>query len=59
MAWLIINPIGFDNSNSTPWHITETQSITIPPLREMAVHGFMLLEGQLIIRDTGRLRINQ
>jgi hypothetical protein len=57
MAWLIVSPVGFDSSNSTPWYIKSSQSISIPPCKEMSIHGLMVVEGQVIINDQTRLRI--
>lgn len=57
MAWLIVDPNLFDGSGSSPWHITAVQSINVPTRREMAVHGELLIEGQLIVHGTGRVRV--
>tara|TARA_R110002153_G_C13332612_1_gene498621 strand:- start:37684 stop:38433 length:750 start_codon:yes stop_codon:yes gene_type:complete len=39
------------------WYIKSTETVTIPSCKEMAVHGEFVLDGELIIEENARLRL--
>lgn len=40
-----------------PWYIKSTETVTIPSCKEMAVHGEFVVDGDLIIEENARLRL--
>lgn len=64
MAWLIVDPFADGGSGPPPsdsnwlpwWHIIAGQTVTVPTRKEYAVHGELLLEGDLVLEGTARLR---
>ena len=61
MAWLVTGavlaspapPSGGDGF--VPWYIKEGEITTVPSCREMAVHGELVIDGELIIEEDARL----
>lgn len=50
-------PVIVDNSGSSPWHIIDGEIITVPTRRQMAIHGFIWLQGEILLQGSAQLVI--
>ena len=56
MSWISLN-LNVDKSGSSPWHILDGSRIVVRNRHEMAIHGELLIEGDIQIEETGRIRL--
>jgi hypothetical protein len=62
MAWLVTDPVvsalvSNGSDGFVPWYIQSGETVVIPSFKEMAVHGELVIEGDLIISENARLRV--
>lgn len=61
MAWCPFDPVGavLPGEGLPFWHIISGEVIVVPTRREYALHGQLLLEGELRLQGTARVRIEK
>ena len=61
MAWCPFDPVGavLPGAGLPFWHIVDGEIIVVPTRKEYALHGEQLIEGELRLEGTSRLRIEQ